>query len=162
VAALEGVRYERTLVAMGLCERGDCAIERFEDRAFEHGPLARAVIEPIHHGGRSRLLVTLHASDALSTARYDEGDDGPWVEELLAHGQALLNSGAWVATDRKRWRYARVISARACENGAGYLAMDRDATLFAVGDGVADALHGQGAEAAWASGSALASSLLGE
>lgn len=160
IDALDRVRYARTLVAMGVCERGESTVDRFEDRAIEHGIISRAIVEPVDHAGRPRLLVTLHASDAFSTARYDEGDEGPWADELLAHGQSILNSGAWVATDRKRWRYARVTSARACEDGAGFLALDRDETLFAVGDGVADALHGQGAEAAWASGSALASMLL--
>jgi photolyase PhrII len=159
--ALSSVAYDRCLVAMALCEHGDHALDGDPERFFDDAEVERVFCEPVTIDGAPRVAVTVYATAAFSEARDAAEAEASWRDVLLDRARALLGLGAVVAADHKRWRYARVRGeARACDAGAAFLALDEGQTLFAVGDGVASLAHGRDAEAAWASGTALASWLL--
>jgi photolyase PhrII len=161
--ALSSVAYDRCLVAMALCEPGDRALEGDPERRFDDAVVERVFCEPVTVDGAPRVAVTAYATAAFSEA-HDVGEgEAPWRDALLDRARSLLELGAAVSADHKRWRYARVRGERrACVDGASFLVMDERRTLFAVGDGVASLAHGRDAEAAWASATALASWLLSE
>lgn len=164
LARLASVTYAQRLVAMALCETTEGASEPMVgfDREIAGDELvSRIVVEAVEREGRAMMALTVHASDAYTAQRYDEGEDGPWAEALIERARSIIGAGSVVARSQKRWRFSRVREVSANVDGRAFVALDRDETLFAIGDGVHRSERGFDAEAAWESGAALASWLMG-